>query len=139
MDGESELDAEQYAHMMEMVEYDMLYGSDYLTSGSAVYEPPKELVLGIYDITVNGVVIQSDEESGTYTTLINGDNFNIWSVVYINGKEVRTVYKNEHTLIIEATELEPGDRICVAQVTKERETLSLSNEYVIQDRINAGK
>lgn len=139
MDGESELDTEQYAHMMEMIEYDMLYGSDYLTSGSAVYEPPEELILGIYDITVNGVVIQPDEESGTYTTLINGDNFNIWSVVYINGKEVRTVYKNEHTLIIEATELEPGDSICVAQVTKERETLSLSNEYVITDKIAVGK
>ena len=123
------VDEVYYEYMLSRVEYDMLYGDSYLVKD---YVPDENLKLGIKDILIKSVDIQFDEESKTTTTTIKGDGFNIWSVVYINDTEIRTVYKNEHTLLIENAEIVDGDIITIKQVTKEAAILSQSNLYIFE-------
>lgn len=120
---------EEYQKDMEILEYDLLYGDQYtLSNGLSAYEPT-EMQLGIDPITIT-TIKQSEDAKGAY--FINGQNFNEYSMVYINGKQIPTRYFNEVTLKIEDSKLAAGDLVTVAQVGDDHIPLAYSNELIIQ-------
>lgn len=119
-----------YQYFLEMLEYDMLYGN-YYVYGENEPHVPTNMRLGVKDISITGIERLSDGNADDTSTLVKGDNFTSWSVVYVNDEEARTIYKNTHSLLIDDTELKKGDVIRVVQVAMNGTELSSSNEYIV--------
>lgn len=112
-----------YQQDLEILEYDILYGEHYAYHGNLPYQPT-ELQMGVVPITLKRAANLHDE------IYVTGQNFTQCSKITINGKIMDdTLYINSNTLMLPATTLENLDVVSVAQVTKEEEILSTSNQY----------
>lgn len=122
-------DSEEYQKDMEILEYDLLYGNQYtLSNGLKAYEPT-DMKLGIDPISFASIKESTDEENAYF---ISGQNFNEYSMVYINDKQIPTEYFNSRTLKISDVELSAGDRVTVAQVGDDHIALAHTNELIIK-------
>lgn len=122
-------DKEEYQKDMEMLEYDLLYGNQYtLANGSTAYEPT-DMQMGIDKISLS--TLKKDEEAEK-TYYVYGKNFNEYTIVYVNGKQVTTEYIDKNTLKIKEVSLSPGDRVSSAQVGDDHIALSFTNELLVQ-------
>lgn len=120
---------EAYQKDMEILEYDLLYGDQYtLSNGLSAYEPT-DMKLGIVPISITSIKASTDEENAYY---INGKNFNEYSTVYINDKQIPTDYFNNATIKISDCELAAGDRVTVAQVGDDHLPLAYTNELIVK-------
>ena len=80
--------------------------------------------MGVVPITLKRAANLHDE------IYVTGQNFTQCSKITINGKIMDdNLYINSNTLMLPATTLENLDVVSVAQVTKEEEILSTSNQY----------
>ena len=100
-----------YLADLELLQYDIMYGGQYVyeESGQPVIEG--HMVMGVKDAVISEVVTQSD---GTYS--VYGDNFTKQSKVYINGEKQNTKFLNNTRLDLKESQLNDGDTIMVAQV-----------------------
>lgn len=100
-----------YLADLELLQYDIMYGGQYVyeESGQSVIEG--HMVMGVKDAVISEVVTQSD---GTYS--VYGDNFTKQSKVYINGEKQNTKFLNNTRLDLKESQLNDGDTIMVAQV-----------------------
>lgn len=115
-----------YEENLKLLQYDMLYGNQYVFNGVNPYAST-ELVLGIDKISIN--VVYSTAE-GTY---VKGENFNQSSVVSINDKLLDTTVIDQQTLYVEGHFLEDGDIVLVNQKGKRDKVLGTTEEYVFYD------
>jgi len=105
--------------------YDILYGENYSNST----ESPINMTMGIKPIEISGVYSIGD------SVRIRGNNFNGYSVVFINGDEKDTVWIDNRTLIVPDEKIKNGDEISVAQLSANKTVLSETN-YFIYNHIN---
>lgn len=119
---------ENYQKWLEVLQYDMLYGEKFAFGGKDNY-PYKttQLQMGINEITVDEVL---PNEANLQTKII-GKNFTKYSKVFVNDREITTLWLDENTLEISETQLKAGDKISVGQVDKEHSVLSTSKSYII--------
>ena len=115
----------EYQEYLELLEYDMLYGDLYAYGGQCPYEPA-DMKMGTEDIELNGACVIGD------CLYVSGGGFTKWSKVCIDGEEMDTVYVDKTILKVESAELEPGSVITVAQVGKNGEALSRTEEYMFK-------
>ena len=127
-------DEDDYRKKLKLVEYDLLYGHNYINKGKNLYEATK-MEFGVKDITLDRVQFWSD------MVVIKGDNFTQYSRVNINGVRQKTKFVDKHTLEIAASAFlkKDGTVITVDQVnkTREYEALRSSKEYVFENILPA--
>lgn len=127
-------DEEDYRKKLKLVEYDLLYGHNYINKGKNPYEATK-MEFGVKDITLDRIQFWNN------TVVIKGDNFTQYSRVNINGVRQKTKFIDKHTLEIDASAFlkKDGTVITVDQVNKTREYESLrsSKEYVFKNILPA--
>lgn len=121
-----------YSYTLNLLQYDMLYGDDYISTIHRISYYPTSITFGVLNISVSGVTQQPNAPDQPACFAVNGSNFTPWSVVYINGKEIDTEFKNSDTLLIYDAELEKGDEITVAQVAESNYTLSSTEAYIVK-------
>ena len=122
-------EAEDYLSHLEILEYDMLYGTMDCYNGKNPYQPT-ELQLGIDKITIDSVVVRENvPENGRMLLYVTGNHFTEYSVVYVNEEALETIYIDSHTLAVSDEKPEEILEITVKQVGKDKEELTVSNIY----------
>lgn len=115
---------EKYRKNLKLLQYDMLYGSNFVREGKKALEPTK------INYSLSPVEITEIKE-GKDSYLLIGDHFTDASRVFVNG--VRVASKKESNCVLEISKkvVKEGDKITVHQVsvTNENITLNQSAEY----------
>ena len=104
--------SETYRSDLEALGYDMLYGKKYIYGGKTPFEATK-LKMGVNDISIEKIVKIGDKY------YLKGYNFNAYSKVTLNGKELKTIYLGENLLGL-LEEVNPDDvkNMKVSQIEK---------------------
>lgn len=96
---------------LETLQYDILYGEQYVYDGESPYERTS-MRMGIHDLEFTEVRRDEAMEGSYY---IIGNHFTPSTEVQINGDWVETNYIDTNTLLIRDQNLTDYDRICVVQ------------------------
>ena len=118
----------EYMHGLELLQYDLLYGEQYVygEAGSPITEG--HMVMGVKDARITDLVAQLD---GTYS--VYGENFTKQSKVYINGEKQTSKFLNNTRIDLKESKLEDGDIIKVDQVGSSNTIFRESVEYEYKD------
>lgn len=100
--------AEDYLKQLKILEYDILYGDKQIYDGEIPYVAT-DLKLGIEDITIDEVYNYKDY------ICVAGKNFNDFSKVLINNKEVETELIGSTMLKVPKRNVKSGDEVAVVQ------------------------
>ena len=119
-------DQQGYLDKLELLEYDTLYGNDYAFDGHNPF-PTTDMKMGIRDISVDHCEIKGDK------LWIYGDGFNLYSLVYIDGKSVDTTWQGSRILTVPLEEVKDGEELYVAQAGDDHVVLSVTNTVSIKD------
>ena len=116
--------SEKYRKNLKLLQYDMLYGSDFVREGKKPLEPTK------VNYSLDPVEITEIKECEDSYLLI-GNNFTDASRVFVNGVKVASEKQSSGVLKISKKAVKEGDKITVHQVsvTNENITLNQSEEY----------
>ena len=116
--------SEKYRKNLKLLQYDMLYGSDFVREGKKPLEPTK------VNYSLDPVEITEIKECEDSYLLI-GNNFTDASRVFVNGVKVASEKQSRGQLKISKKAVKEGDKITVHQVsvTNENITLNQSEEY----------
>lgn len=96
-----------YLDSMAVIEYDMLYGDQTVFGGENPYKPTK-LKMGTLSITLDNAVYNNGK------LILDGSNFNEFSIAIINGKQYEPEKYTRTRLTIDV-ELDGENEICVGQ------------------------
>ena len=113
-----------YLADLELLQYDIMYGEQYVYEESSAPITEGHMVMGVKDAEITEVVSQLD---GSYS--IYGSNFTKQSKVYINGEKQDTKFLNNTRLELEESELNEGDTVMVAQVGSSNTIFRTSKTY----------
>lgn len=114
-------DNTDYQEELKILQYDMLYGEKYVYEGNTPHHA-KGLEMGIDPILITGVEIKNNQ------TVIIGENFNEWSVVYLDDDNQDTIFVDRNTLIIEEI-IDDNHQIFIAQQSKKGDILSQTSVW----------
>lgn len=117
-----------YLADLELLQYDIMYGEQYVYEKSGAPITEGHMVMGVKDAEITEVVSQLD---GSYS--IYGSNFTKQSKVYINGEKQETKFLNNTRLDLEESELNEGDTVMVAQVGSSNTIFRTSKTYEYRD------
>ena len=128
--SKSQFNEPDYWESLRVLEYDMLYGDQYCWGGECPYES-SDLVYGHRPVTIKAVdiITDPDDHDVNYLT-IEGENFNVYSYVYVNGKKQKSIYVSENKLFVPNVDVSEGSEIVIWQG---REQLASSNTYVVPE------
>ena len=118
-------ETKNYLADLELLQYDMMYGDQYVYGDSGMPVPEEHMVMGVKDAEISQMVVQAD---GT-TYSIYGDNFTKQSKVYINGEKQTTTFLNNTRLDLKESEINDGDTVMVAQVGSSNTIFRESKTY----------
>ena len=115
---------EKYRKNLKLLQYDMLYGSNFVREGKKPLKPTK------VNYSLKPVEITEIKESKD-SYLLLGNNFTDASRVFVNGVRVASKKASNCVLEISKQSVKEGDKITVHQVsvTNENITLNQSKEY----------
>lgn len=117
-------DGEEEDYIIRLLAYDMLFGNKYMYNGKSPVNDMKRMKLGIDPISVTGV---SNERNHI---VVKGENFNEYSVVFMEGKKQETIYVDRNTLMVEGVSAMHGDSFTVKQVDKANNVLSSTANFI---------
>ena len=106
-----------YLKKLKILEYDILYGKKNIYDGECPYKATK-LHMGIDDVEITSAYNYRNY------VCVEGNNFNEFSVVYINGKEYPTEIINNNLLRVTGVTLKNDSVVSVAQRGKDKIELS---------------
>lgn len=107
-----------YLANLKALQYDMLYGKDYIFGGANPYKPA-DMKMGVKDIKVDQVV----KVGSKY--YIKGQNFTSFSKISLNGEVLDTIFLGPSVLgLLEEVKPEDVSKMKVSQVEKNNEILS---------------
>ena len=118
-----------YLADLELLQYDIMYGDQYVYKESGEPVTEGHMVMGVKDAELTQMVVQAD---GT-TYSIYGDNFTKQSKVYINGEKQSTTFLNNTRLDLKDSHIENGDTVMVAQVGSSNTIFRESKTYEYND------
>lgn len=110
-------DDEERKEKLNLIAYDMLFGSRFMYNGRRVV-PENTIQMGLLPISISEVKNVNDH------VVVTGENFNQFSVVYVDGEAKDTTYVDANTLLLEDVLLDVGDEVEVVQVTDSHHILS---------------
>lgn len=117
-----------YLADLELLQYDILYGKQYVYEKTGNPITSGHMVMGVKDTLVTDLVEQLD---GTYS--VYGENFTKQSKVYINGEKQNSSFLNNTRIDLKDSVLEDGDIVMVAQVGSSNTIFRTSKEYKYRD------
>lgn len=120
--------SKNYLADLELLQYDVLYGNQYVYEESGKPITEGHMVMGVKDTTITSVVSQLN---GTYS--VYGENFTKQSKVYINGEKQTSTFLNNTRIDLKKSELKEGDIVMVAQVGSSNTIFRTSGEYEYKD------
>ncbi len=121
------LPEDEYLKNLKILEYDILYGKKEIYGGETPYEATN-LKMGIDDIDITDVYNYND------TVFIEGNNFNDYSCVMINGKEYAAEKISDRLLRVKGTNVKENDEVVVAQKGDDKVELSRTSFTVKQQK-----
>ena len=133
---QSEMDAgttedASYLDDLELLQYDMLYGEQYVYDGDYPYTDTC-MTIGVREVVIDDILEYKQEEEGDPDQIrLMGENFTAWSVVYVNGQAVDTEYLSSGCLLINKKALSDGCTITVKQVGSSDTVFRVSNDYIV--------
>ncbi len=104
---------DKYSDHLEAIEYDMLYGKDYVNHGKELYKPT-DMKMGLYDTVFKEYEYNEDSNE----LVVKGENFNKNCMIFVNNKRQVTEFVSENELRTD-TKLKDGDTICVVQMSNQ--------------------
>ncbi len=110
---------------LEMLQYDILYGEQYVYKGRSPYLPTK-MRMGVYDATLDEIRPAPGLKESSY---IIGTHFTPSSEVMINGEYIETNYLDPTTLLISGYVFENMDKVQVVQRSNSSTRKALSATY----------
>ena len=114
--------SETYLKDLKALGYDMLYGKYYIYGGSNPFTP-SDLKMGVKKIKITDVVKIGEKY------YIKGENFNQYSKVTLDGKELSTIYLGENVLgLLEDVDPEDASRMKVSQIEKKSNEILSTTE-----------
>lgn len=116
-------EGEERKEVLNKIAYDMLFGVKFIYEEKPVVSDT-DLQMGVLPITISSASNEDDH------IVIKGENFNMYSVVYINGDEVNTTYIDRSTLMIADKQLSDGASVVVSQRTEAHRILGDSEAYI---------
>lgn len=116
-----------YLADLELLQYDMLYGKQYVYNGKNPVEEGK-MQMGIQDVTLSEVIPHLDDTFSLY-----GENFTQSSKVYVNGEKQKTMFLNNTRLELAEAKIKDGDEIEVSQVGSSNTIFRTSKTYIYKD------
>lgn len=119
------LPEDEYLKNLKILEYDILYGKKEIYGGDTPYVAT-ELKMGIDDIEITDVYNYGD------TVFIEGNHFNDYSCVLINGKEYATEKISDRLLRVKGAKVKKDDLVTVAQKGDDKVELSRTTFAVKQ-------
>ena len=121
-------ETKNYLSDLELLQYDIMYGKQYVYEDSGRPITEGHMVMGVKDAEITEVLEQLDGTCSIY-----GENFTKQSKVYINGDKQDTTFMNNTRLDLLETDLEDGDTIMVAQVGSSNTIFRTSKTYEYRD------
>lgn len=120
---QSRRNSRNYQRDLEVLQYDILYGEQYVYEGENPYQP-SDMEMG-----TEPVVLESIQETTEGIYYFRGENFTAFSRLEINGDTADTVYVGTDLLMAQGLELDGGEKVRIVQVAdgQEDEILSASN------------
>jgi hypothetical protein len=107
-----------YLNKLKALQYDMLYGKDYIYGGINPWQPA-DMKMGVREIKIEKIV----NVGGKY--YIKGDNFTPYSKISLDGKVLDTIFLGPSVLgLLEEVPQEDVSKMKVSQVEKNNEILS---------------
>lgn len=113
-----------YLSDLELLQYDILYGEQYVYEKCGKPITEGHMVMGVKDTVITDLDVQFDG-----TVSIYGENFTKQSKVFINGEKQSSTFLNNMRIDLKDTEIEEGDRIMVAQVGSSNTIFRTSKTY----------
>lgn len=120
--------SKNYLSDLELLQYDILYGKQYVYKDSGKPITEGHMAMGVKDTSITELVSQLD---GTYS--IYGENFTKQSKVYVNGEKQSSSFLNNTRIDLKDTNLVNGDIIQVNQVGSSNTIFRTSKEYEYKD------
>ncbi|MEG2199022.1 MAG: LTA synthase family protein [Anaerovorax sp.] len=107
-----------YLENLKALQYDMLYGNDYVFQGKNPYKATK-LKMGVNDIKIDEVLKIGKKY------YLKGENFTTFSKVSLDGEVLDTIFLGPTTLgLLEDVDPKDASKMKVSQVEKNKEILS---------------
>ena len=119
------LPEDEYLKNLKILEYDILYGKKEIYGGETPYEAT-DLKMGIDDIEITDVYNYNND------VFVEGNNFNDYSCVMINGKEYAVEKISDRLLRVKGTKVKTDDVVVVAQKGDDKVELSRTTFTVKQ-------
>lgn len=120
--------SKNYLADLELLQYDILYGKQYVYEESGQPITEGHMAMGVKDASVTELVSQLD---GSYS--IYGENFTKQSKVYINGEKQSSTFLNNTRIDLKDASLEDGDILQVCQVGSSNTIFRASREYEFRE------
>ncbi len=123
-------DAKSYQENMKLLQYDLLYGSNFSYGLKKRFEMT-DMEFGVKDITIDSVGIAGDGKNLYFV----GDGFTQYTDIYVNGKLIDAEFLGRVLIRWEDGALEPGDEVYIIQRSKtnQRPVLWKSPTYICQE------
>lgn len=117
---ETQQGTSDYLMNLKALQYDMLYGKQYVYGGVVPYKPV-DMKMGILDIKVTGAF---ELDGHAY---VKGQNFTPYSKITIDGNILNTVFLDSSTLRVpDGTDISDISRLKISQVEKNKAVLSVT-------------
>lgn len=120
--------SKNYLSDLELLQYDILYGKQYVYQDSGKPITEGHMAMGVKDASITELLSQLD---GTYS--VYGENFTKQSKVYVNGEKQSSSFLNNTRIDLKDTTLSDGDIIQVNQVGSSNTIFRTSKEYEYKD------
>ncbi len=113
-----------YYNSLYELQYDILYGEAYAYGGRKPFEKT-DMQMGIDPITVRDLISVGGH------LYVTGENFTTASKIFINGRQVDTVYLNSGRIRTEdEISMDPGDEVEVIQMSSQKTHLSSAGTWI---------
>lgn len=100
-----------YLSDLELLQYDILYGNQYVYESAGAPITEGHMVMGVKDTSISNLIEQVD---GTYS--IYGENFTKQTKIFINDEKQTTTFLNNTRVDLKKSELKDGDLVQAIQM-----------------------
>lgn len=116
---EGTIDQTEYLEKLDALEYDMLYGDQLVYDGINPYKE-QEMTLGLYPISISEITYKNGY------LYVAGENFNEYSMVFVDDKQFETIYISAHLLVAQMDNTPDEIAVSVRQVGRDHVTLGMT-------------
>lgn len=117
-----------YLKDLELLQYDILYGKQYVYGDGKMPVKEPHMVMGVRDVTLNDVIEHLSQGCSLY-----GENFTKSSRVFVNGERQKSTFLNNTRIDLPEINLKEGDVVSVIQMGSSNTVFRASNEYILRE------